>query len=138
MTLETASFAEGAIEVTFLQQQGPIRLRHHPNEPRRLETLQIELPDSSVKRNQRSISQYTTFGFMTRRRQFLQTDCDRKHVKVFAYGLPMTMPQTGAETSYPRPPHRNLSLTKSQLESTASFVLSSISHRLKVLPAIKS
>jgi hypothetical protein len=137
MTLETASFAEGAIEVMFLQQQGLDHLQQHLSELRRLETLQLGLPNSSGKRNQRSASQSTTFACVTRRRRLSRTDCDRKRAKVFAHGLPMTAPQTRTRTPYPPPPHRKSSLTKGQMETKVSFVLLSMSRRSKVLPAIE-
>jgi len=97
MTAETTSFAEGAIEATFLSSRGAIHLPQHPSEPRRLETLQLGLPISSVMQNQRSTSQSMTFAFVTRQRRLSRTDYERKRAKVFTYALSMTMPQIRAQ-----------------------------------------
>ena len=86
MTLETTSFAEGAIEVTFLQQQGRDPFIAPPERTAQIKDVADQnCPIHSVKRDQRSTSQSTTFDFMTRRRRLLRTNCAsqaRKGVRI--------------------------------------------------------
>src|SRR5580693_7329707 len=138
MTLETASFAGGAIEVTFLQQQGLDPFTATPERTAQIRDVATRL--GHFIGEAKSTIDIAIYDFRLRdEAATIVADGLRSQArKVFAHGLPMTAPQPRTRTPYPPPPHRKSSLTKGQLEPTPSFVHLPTSRRSKVLPATES
>src|SRR6202167_2548677 len=137
MTAETAAFAEGAIEVTFLQQQGrdpftvtPERTAQVRDVASRIanfiaeakSTIDIAIYDFRLRDEAATI---VGDGLRAQARKGV-------HVRIVYDHAPAR-----AQKQFRALPRRIWSLTKSRLEPTASFVLWRTSRRSKASPDIE-